>query len=73
MKTFTFYFLDGTTKTLEGETVEQAFSTCYGHGVLAVVDFYDEGPVSDQWVYFKDERCWHSQQYIDKLAQPIAT
>lgn len=67
MREFTFYFLDGSTKTLEGNTVEQAFSTCYGGGALAVVDFYDEGPVSDKWVWVTAERTWHSKEYMERI------
>ena len=68
MAAFTFYFLDGTTKTLEGDTVEQAFSTCYGRGALAVVDFYEEGPVSDEWVWVQAERTWRSKASLAAMA-----
>lgn len=68
MNTFTFYFLNGTTTTLEGDTPNQAFSTAYGAGALKAVDFYDEGPVSDEWVWVKDEHTWHSKQYMERNA-----
>lgn len=43
-KKFTFYFIDGTRRVGEGETVEAAFSQLeFEDGVLPLMDFYKEG------------------------------
>ena len=43
MKTFILHWLDGTTETIHGNSISDAFAKAgYGAGALSVLDYYDE-------------------------------
>ena len=55
---FTFYWLNGDIKTLEGDTVEQAFNSCYGDDAIKALDFYEVGQPSGDYVFNREQRVW---------------
>lgn len=55
---FTFYWLNGDIKTLTGDTVEQAFNTCYGGGAIKALDFYEVGQPSGDYEFNTSQHAW---------------
>lgn len=59
MKNFIIYWFDGTTSSIKGNSIEDAFTKAgYGAGAVRAVDFYEEGTENTNYEYSKKEHTW---------------
>lgn len=62
MKTFTLFWLSGTTELVEGNDPADAMTKAgYGNGALRALDFYSEGDKREEYGWDKENRTWRSK------------
>ena len=58
---FTFFWLDGRREVLEGDSVADAFNSCYSAGAMRALDFYASDD-NDEYEWNKSNRSWDRKE-----------
>lgn len=51
MKTFTLFWLTGTSEIVTGNTITEAINRYYGGGAINALDFYSEGDIRTKYIW----------------------